>query len=161
MVFTRNSQIWTLNPDGMGAHQLSDPPRAGEWGKANLPFGDYDPRISPDGLSIVFERMVDDRSPHGNYDLFLININGTNLIKLTDSGYTQGLAEWSHTGRRIAYIDTAVNEVGQYDLYLTDPEGNDHKNITPSYFPETFLIHRANFSVADTHIYFIGEWWSE
>jgi hypothetical protein len=30
---------------------------------------------------VVFERMVDNRSPHGNYDLYLIKSDGTNLIK--------------------------------------------------------------------------------
>jgi Tol biopolymer transport system component len=61
IVFTRNNQIWTMNPEGTGAQQLSNPPQAGEWGNANLPFGDYDPRINPDGSKIIFERMVDDK----------------------------------------------------------------------------------------------------
>jgi Tol biopolymer transport system component len=31
IVFTRNSQIWIMNDDGTGDHQVTDPPRAGEW----------------------------------------------------------------------------------------------------------------------------------
>ena len=161
IVFTRNSQIWIINSDGSEAHQLTAPPRAGEWGNANLPFGDYDPRISPDGSKVVFERMLDDSSPHGNYDLFTINIDGTNLSRITDSGFTQGLANWSTSGTQIAYIVTAIDDVGQYDIYLINPDGSENRKITPTSFPVQFLIHGVIFSGEDTLFYFIGEWWSE
>ncbi|NDJ76497.1 MAG: hypothetical protein GYB65_09575 [Chloroflexi bacterium] len=36
IVFTAFSQIWIVNGDGTGARQLTDPPRAGEWGKITL-----------------------------------------------------------------------------------------------------------------------------
>jgi len=54
IAFTRNFQIWVMDSDGTDARRVTDPPRAGEWGAAVLPFGDYDPRISPDGGSSVF-----------------------------------------------------------------------------------------------------------
>ncbi len=161
MAFTRNSQIWVINSDGSGTRQLTDPPRAGEWGNSNLPFGDYDPRISPDGSKIVFERMVDDRSPHGNYDLFTINIDGTNLTNITNTGLTQGLANWSPSGTQIAYIITGIDDVGKYDVYIINPDGTENRNITPVSFPPQFLIHWVTFSDNDTLLYFIGEWWSE
>jgi len=33
------------------------PADAGRWGTANLPVGDYDPRLSPDAERIAFERL--------------------------------------------------------------------------------------------------------
>ena len=161
LAFTRNSQIWLINSDGSGARQLTDPPRTGEWGNANLPFGDYDPRISPDGSKIVFERMVDDRSPHGNYDLYTINIDGTNLTNITNTGFTQGMANWSPSGTQIAYVVSAIDDAGQYDMYIINPDGTENRNITPNSFPQEFLIHWVTFSGNDTGLYFIGEWWSE
>jgi Tol biopolymer transport system component len=161
IAFTRNSQIWIMKSDGTDAHQISNPPFAGEWGNANLPFGDYDPRISPDGSKVVFERMVDDRTQHGNYDLFTINIDGTNPIRITKSGFTQGLASWSPSGSRIAYIVTAIDDVGQYDIYIINTDGTENKNITPPSFPPQFLVHDVTFSRDGKHLFIIGEWWSE
>ena len=161
IVFTRNSQIWLINSDGSHVRQLTDPPRAGEWGNANLPFGDYDPRISPDGSKVVFERLVDDSSPHGNYDLFTKNINGTNLKRITDTGYSQGLASWAPSGTKLVFIVAAIDDVGQYDIYSINPDGTENRNITPDFFPPEFLIHWVSFSENDNLLYFIGEWWSE
>jgi hypothetical protein len=97
VAFTTGSRVWLMDEDGTNAVQLTNPPRAGEWGNAVLPFGDYDPRIRPDGQRIVFERLVDDQTVHGNYDLFLVNPDGTDETRLTETGYTQGMANWSHS----------------------------------------------------------------
>jgi TolB protein len=161
IAFTRDSQIWIMDEDGAGSHQLTNPPRAGEWGDAVLPFGDYDPRISPDGNRVVFSRMVDDRSPHGNYDLLLIDVDGTNEIRLTANDHTQGISSWSHSGDRILFIVSAIEDTGKYDLYMMEEDGSDTQDITPSYFPDNFLCHWAVFSNDDAKIYFLGEWWSQ
>ena len=83
LAFTRDSQIWIMNEDGTGAAQVTDPPRADEWGDAVLPFGDYDPNLSSDGSRIVFERMVDDATTHGNYNLYVINTDGSGETAVT------------------------------------------------------------------------------
>ena len=161
IVFTKDSSIWIMQSDGSGVRQVTKPPRAGEWGKANLPFGDYDPRISPDGARIVFERLVDDQSPHGNYDFFVVDISSSNEYRLTRSGFSQGLANWSNSGGQIVYIVAAIGATGQYDLYLMNADGTENRNITPLYFPPEYLCHWAVFSNDDLAIYLIGEWWSE
>ncbi|MBN2549490.1 MAG: PD40 domain-containing protein [Anaerolineales bacterium] len=159
IVFTKNSSIWIMQEDRSDIRQITHPPRAGEWGKANLPYGDYDPRISPDGSRVVFERLVDDQSPHGNYDLFILDLVSGNELRLTQSGYSQGLAQWSSTGDQIVYVVAAIGGAGQYDLYLMNVDGTGSRNITPPYFPPEFLCHWAVFSNGDQSIYFIGEWW--
>jgi Tol biopolymer transport system component len=159
ITFTSQSQIWIMQQDGTNARQLTDPPRAGEWGNANLPFGDFDPRISPDSFRVLFSRMVGDDSPHGNYDLFTVNLDGSNLFRLTETGYSQGLSSWSHAGDKILYIVAAIEDVGQYDLYFLNADGTGSRNITPDTFPADFLIHWAIYSQNDTDIYFVGEWW--
>ncbi len=159
IAFTRNSQIWVMEEDGTGARRVTDPPRAGEWGDAVLPFGDYDPRISPGGGWIVFERMVDDASPHGNYELYSISVDGSGETKLTDTGWTQGLASWSHSGKKIVYIVSAVGTEGRYDIYLMNADGSGATDLTSGIFPPGFLAHCAVFSADDSRIYFVGEWW--
>jgi Tol biopolymer transport system component len=161
IAFTRNSQIWVMNSDGTDPRQITDPPRAGEWGKAVLPFGDYDPRIHPDGTKILFERMVDDKTRHGNYNIYAIDIDGSSESALTDTGYTQGLAHWSHDGTKIVYLVTAVGENGKYDIYTMNADGTESQDINPDYFPAAFLCHSPIFSSDDSKIFFVGEWWEQ
>ncbi|TKJ40782.1 hypothetical protein CEE37_07405 [candidate division LCP-89 bacterium B3_LCP] len=159
ITYTQDSQIWMMDDDGSNPTQITDPPNAGQWGNANLPFGDYDPRFHPDGTKIVFERLVDDSSVHGNYEIFTIDTDGSNEIQLTNTGYSQGLQSWSHDGSELVFIVAAIGTTGQYDIYMMNADGSDYRNVTPTYFPPEFLCHKAVFSSDDSSIYFIGEWW--
>jgi Tol biopolymer transport system component len=157
--FTRNSQIWIMDDDGQNAARVTDPPNAGQWGYTNLPYGDYDPRLSPDGTKIVFERLFDDASFNGNYDFYVVNTDGSGETALTHNGYTQGLSSWSHSGNKLVYIVSAIADQGKYDLYIMNADGSDNHSIMPDYYDPLFLPQSAVFSVDDAMIYFIGEWW--
>ncbi|NQT26516.1 hypothetical protein HQ585_14275 [candidate division KSB1 bacterium] len=159
ITFTANSRIWTINSNGSDPVAVTDPPNAGEWGEAPYPYGDYDPRLSPVGSRIAFSRMVDASNPHGGYDIFLVSLDGTGVMNLTNSGYTQGVANWSHQGDRIVYQVSAIGTQGKYDIYMINSDGSNIQNITPDYFPNDFLCHSPAFSMDDTKIYFVGEWW--
>jgi Tol biopolymer transport system component len=161
MAFTRDSQIWIMDEDGANLAQVTEFPRAGEWGNAVLPFGDYDPYLSPDGNRIVFERLVDDETTHGNYNIYVINVDGSGETALTDMGYTQGLPVWSHSGEQIVYMVSAIGNDGKYDLYIMNSDGSENRNITPDYFPADFLCHDPIFSEDDTKIFFVGEWYQD
>ena len=71
----------------------------------NIPF------FSPDGLWIGF---VSDRD--GDYDLWIMDVNGDNLRKLTsDDSDTVGWYAWSPDGTRIAFDS---NLDGDYEIYV-------------------------------------------
>lgn len=161
ITFTSGSCIWIMDEDGADLRKITDPPRAGEWGNAVLPFGDYDPRLSYDGKLVVFERMVGDSSTHGNYDIFTISSDGTVEKRLTETGYTQGLANWSRDGEQILYMVSAMGSEGKFDIFLMNSDGTDNQNITPDYFPADFLCYNPIFSLDEEEIFFIGEWWME
>jgi len=161
LAFTRNSQIWMMDEGGTDLAQVTDPPRAGEWGNAVLPFGDYDPNLSPDGNRIVFERLVNDETTHGNYNIYLINVYGTEETAITDTGYSQGLPIWSHSGEQIVFAVGAIGNEGKYDIYLMNSDGSENRNITPEYFPADFLCHHPIFSKDDSKLFFVGEWYSD
>ena len=150
-----------MDSEGRNTHPITDPPRAGEWGQANLPFGDYDPRISPDGSKVLFSRMIEDASPHGNYDLFLIEVDGLDPVNLTETGYTLGLSSWAPSGEEILYIISAIDDRGVYDLYTMTGDGTDNTLKTPASFPPDFLIHGARYGTEDSTVYFVGQWWEE
>ena len=159
IVFTTGCRIWSMDPDGTSPLALTDPPRACEWGAANLPFGDYDPRLSADGENVVFERLEDDSSPHGNYNLFRMASDGSGEARLTTTGYSQGLGSWSYSGNQIVFTVSAIDGAGKYRMYMMDSDGANNRDITPSYFPQDFLCHTAVFSRDDSKLFFIGEWW--
>jgi len=162
ITFTSDNRIWTINADGSNPAPLTDPPQAGEWGNAPLPYGDYDPRLSPDASLIAFSRMVDATNPHGGYDIFLTDLEGNNVTNLTNNGvdgYTQGIASWSHSGEQIVYMVSAISGAGTYDIWMMNANGTDLRNITPDYFPMAFLCRFPFFSQDDSVIYFLGEWW--
>ncbi len=159
MVFTSQFAIWQMNDDGTQPTRLTNPPGRGEWDEANLPKGDYDPRLSHDGKRVVFERLEDVTVKNGGYNLFTVNIDGTGETRLTDSYYSQGLVSWSYSDNKLVYVVAAINGVGKYDIYTINSDGTDNRNITPSYFPDTLLCHAPVFSVDDSSVYFIGQWW--
>ncbi|MFH1785886.1 MAG: hypothetical protein ABH842_05650 [Candidatus Micrarchaeota archaeon] len=159
IAFTSGSKIWVMKDDGTEAKTITNPVNGGVWGSANLPIGDYDPRLSVDGKKIVFERLEDPNVSNGAYNLFVINSDGTDEKRLTNTGYAQGLASWSYSGDKIVYTVAAINNQGKYDIYIIDSDGTNSRDITPSYFPPEFLCHSPIFSKDDSKIYFIGQWW--
>jgi Tol biopolymer transport system component len=161
LAFTRDSQIWTINEDGTGLAQVTNPSRAGEWGNAVLPFGDYDPNLSHDGNRIVFERLDDDVTSHGNYNLYVINTDGSGETAVTDTGYTQGIPAWSHSGERIVYMVSAIGNDGKYDLYLVNADGTENRDVTPDDYPAEFLCYEPIFSKDDSRIFFVGQWFQD
>ena len=158
IVFTSGFKIWTIKDDGTDPTQVTNPANAGQWGTANLPIGDYDPRLSTDGAKIVFERLEDADTPHGSYNIYTINSDGSGETRLTDTGYAQGLASWSHSGDKILYSVAAIGNEGKYDIYMMNADGTNNRNITPDYFPLSFLCYSPIFSQDDSRIYFIGQW---
>jgi len=158
IVFTSGFKIWIMKDDGTNPTQVTNPANAGQWGTANLPIGDYDPRLSGDGAKIVFERLEDPDTPHGSYNIYSINSVGSGETRLTNTGYAQGLASWSHSGDKILYNVAAIGNEGKYDIYMINADGTNNRNITPDYFPLSFLCYSPIFSIDDSKIYFIGQW---
>jgi Tol biopolymer transport system component len=159
IVFTSGFKIWSIKDDGTGLKQITNPANAGQWSQANLPVGDYDPRLRPDGQKIVFERLEDPSTMHGGYNIFTVNSDGTQETRLTNTNYSQGIASWSHSGDRLAYVVSAINNEGKYDIYMMEGDWANNHNVTPEYFASDFLCYSPIFSMDDSKIYFVGQWY--
>jgi Tol biopolymer transport system component len=159
ITFTSDFRVWTIKDDGTTPLRITSPADSGRWGTANLPVGDYDPRLRPDGAKIVFERLENPDTANGGYNIFTIGSDGSGEARLTSTGYAQGLASWSHSGGKILYVVAAAGDEGKYDIYSMNADGTDNHDITPDYYPAAFLCHSPIFSKDDSRIYFIGQWW--
>lgn len=54
----------------------------------------------------------------------------------------------------------AATEAAKQDVqYMIDSDGANVRNITPDYFPPSFLCHSAMFSKDDSKVYFTGQWY--
>jgi TolB protein len=118
------------------------------------------PAWSPDGKRLAFTRILSEQGDTGivsNGELFLIDPDGKNEVRLTrKEGYDSGAA-WSPDGSMIAFYGKRDTT---WDIFIIDADGRNLRNIThdaiedysPSWSPDGAWIAftsgtRANYDV--------------
>ncbi len=88
-----------------------------------------DPRISPDGNLVVYQRQgMDKMKDRRTSSLWLINTDGSKHRKLTTLEKNESGARWSPDGRKIAFISS--DEGHGSELYVYWLESGIHSRIT-------------------------------
>ena len=90
------SDIFVMNADGTNRTNITQNPRA----------NNSTPSWSPDGNKIAFAAFsnVDRVGPwNANLDIFVMNADGTNPVRLTEDARFNWLPSWSPEGKRIAF----------------------------------------------------------
>jgi uncharacterized protein YjdB len=82
------------------------------------------PALSPDRTRIAFSS---ERAGAG-YDLFVMDVDGRNLQRLTTNAGTEGEPVWSPDGRRIVFTGTARE--GPPQLFSVQPDGTGLRQLT-------------------------------
>jgi TolB protein len=104
-----NSDLWLMNPDGGGLVQLTTDQRS-LW-----------PTWSPDGARISFIRRV---GTGNNKDLFVIDADGTDRVRLTDTRRVEYTPDWSPDGSLIVFGRTVQRSAfSPNDLWTITPDG--------------------------------------
>jgi len=96
-----DNQVGMMDTDGSRAHFVATPGIDVGWTVA----------ISPDGTRVAFEGAVD-----GNTDIWVVNSDGTGLLRLTHDPATDQYPAWSPDGATIAYDNAGSHE------HLVDPQ---------------------------------------
>jgi len=106
--------IYTIrSSDGGGLTRLTNAE-----GARDIPL-DY----SPNGTQIVFGRFdVPSRPANANSALFLVNIDGTGLRRITPWGFSDDTGSWSPDGTRIAFEHFG-------SLFVVHPDGTGLERI--------------------------------
>jgi TolB protein len=115
-------RIWVIGVDGSGLDRLGPDPDLDDQ------FFDEEPAWSPDGTRIAY---VSDRAQGSDYEVFVMNADGTGRVQLTDltgaSGYSVDPA-WSPDSTRIVY--TTDRGGPDYDLHVIDAGGGPELPLT-------------------------------
>lgn len=82
---------------------------------------DTAPAVSSDGQQLVFMSRRD-----GNWEIYLINADGSGLFRLTDDLAQDGLPTWSPDGRAIAYVS---NTGGEWAIWAVTLNGQERRKI--------------------------------
>jgi Tol biopolymer transport system component len=112
-------RIYTMNADGSGVTQLTD---------SGGP--DKSPAWSPDGSKIAFTHVEIHHTGTGHVffstDIWLMNVNGSGLVQLTQTGHESSPA-WSLDGSRIAFESTRD---GNSEIYVMRADGSGITRLT-------------------------------
>ncbi|MGC1377310.1 MAG: DUF5050 domain-containing protein [Anaerolineales bacterium] len=108
-----NYDIYTLNADGTQLKNLTNTPAASEWV----------PAWSPDGQKIAFSSDRD-----GDAEIYVMNKDGSHLVKLTDNHGYDGRPRWSPDGKQIAF-ETDRDGV-DWDIYIMNADGSNPQAVT-------------------------------
>lgn len=116
-----NPEIYTMLADGSQQIRLT-----------NDPAFDDSPAISPDGSKIVFLSSRNDPKPSFPdlaYDIYVMNIDGTNLKRLTATESAEDHPSWSPDSKRILF-DADYDEDGYYEIYAMLADGSGLQRLT-------------------------------
>lgn len=128
--------LWLIRPDGTDRRQLTDIPGISEY-----------PSWSPDSEQVAFHCTFGRRLTNGtgDFEICVINTDGTGLIQLTDADGESKLPDWSPDGTKIAfqsnrngwptlpeYVPAGYDpgDFGDYEIYTMNIDGSEQTNLT-------------------------------
>ncbi len=113
----KGSDIYLVAGDGSGLRRLTT---QGAEGSASW---------SPDGKRIAVIRVLDTVGGVQNWDVFLINADGSGETNLTNAPGVERTPAWSPDGSRIAFMSMRS---GREEIYVINVDGSGQANLTNS-----------------------------
>ena len=108
--------IFLMNPDGSSETNITN----------NLRADDFHPSWSPDGSQIVFYSARDDEDD----EIYVMDADGSNQTRLTDSPGVDRDPVWSPRGDKIAFV--SFRDFG-FEVYVMDLDGSNQVALTSGF----------------------------
>ena len=123
MVRGMNHEIYEMDMNGEGVARLTDHP---EW--------DTYPSLSPDGLHLLWRRVVRDARGIGDSEVFIAARDGSEPRNLTRNAAFDGYPAWSPDGSWIAFASNrdGGDDLDDFNLYVVRPDGSGLRRLTHS-----------------------------
>lgn len=91
----------------------------------NTPGWEWDPDWSPNGNQLAFAYSPD--SLMDSFDIYVMNVDGTNRNQLTRNSFEDGNPSWSNDGKKIVF-DSELD--GNDEIYIMNADGNNQIRLT-------------------------------
>jgi len=112
-------QVFMINADGTGEMKL---PGSNE---------DFRPVWSPDGKRFAFDSYRD-----GNHEIYVVNADGSNPLRLTNDPVYDSSPRWSPDGKKLVYFsgsepaDKGDHSYGNADIWMMNADGSNKIRLT-------------------------------
>jgi TolB protein len=91
--------------------------------KGRFRNGVYNPSVSPDGKQVLFAATADNA---GAQDIFVMNIDGTNVRRLTTHPDADTTPTWSPSGTQIAFTS---DRTGRPQVWIMNADGSGAQRL--------------------------------
>jgi Tol biopolymer transport system component len=117
--------IWIMNAEGGNRRQIT---------QRNVPYAseDHAPTWSPDGRRLAFTRTYYGALPSAKQAVFVCNVDGSALHRITAWELNAVVSDWSPDGKRILFTSHYdIEPTGQEQLYVVSPDGSGVTQVRP------------------------------
>jgi Tol biopolymer transport system component len=116
-------EIWVVNVDGSGLIKLTTNILFTTDASGPVYGEDMSPSWSPDGTRIAFASGRDSLS---NRELYVMNADGSNQTRLTNTAYDDNYPTWSPDSQRIAFYRNGSSTIG---INIMNKDGTNEVNV--------------------------------
>ncbi len=131
--------LWIMNADGANARQVTKPPRSKS---APGLYGDFDPKVSPDGGKVAFMRIDGGTS----WKVMVLDLATSEEKLLSQGAPMEWLPTWSSDGKLLLFVHVDTAKPKEIGLYTMTPDGKNRKMIP---LPRGYLYGHSTFFPGD------------
>jgi len=105
--------------NGLGLHIVSAAPGAQTPKQLTKDPGDTAPSVYGDKIAFMSNR-------DGNWEIYVMNLDGSNVKRLTENAANDGLPVWAPDGKNIAFIS---DQGGAWAVWAMSPDGSNRRSL--------------------------------